>query len=444
MNRKAFAAGAAVMMVAVVFAGLYIVGDSPFSSGTDDSSEPETVGWTVLLYFDGDSNLAEYNQMLTNIEFLKKAPASDRVHLLVLLDRDLDGDSRAFTLEGSVETEVPLTDIDPGWTDEVNMGDPDTLVSFVRWGLENYPAYNYNIKLSDHGGGWRGICWDDTSGGDNLDLPRLKEALTSIKGLIGRNVDVLSTEACLVACAEFVYQIRDTVDYYIGSETYGFGGENTTEGGLIVGNWQFDKVYGALCSHPDMTPEDLSLTMLENFQNYGPWQGGWYIPKQQSSDTMSVMLPGKAYDLINATDALAKGLVEKLSGAMQSVNRGLIEDAIGSPEYLVREYTESYSGQLDHIGLGSFTNYDLYDFALQISGKPLGLEAQARAVMDAVEEAVLAEVHGTDVNEGEHPDSHGISIYIPQTANEYNEKYDETDLAQDTSWDEFLKAYWWL
>jgi hypothetical protein len=159
---------------------------------------------------------------------------------------------------------------------------------------------------------------------------------------------------------------------------------------------------------------------------------------------MSVMRLASIGELINATDALAAGLASKLSGPASGVNRVLVEDAIGSPDYLVRDYTESFSGQLDHIGLGSFTNYDLYDFALQVSMKPLGLDAEAAAVMAAAEEAVLAEVHGTNTADGEHPDAHGISVYIPQTTNEYNDAYELIDFAADTSWDEFIKAYWWL
>ena len=71
----------------------------------------------------------------------------------------------------------------------------------------------------------------------------------------------------------------------------------------------------------------------------------------------------------------------------------------------------------------------------------LGLGAQAQAVMDAVEKVVLAEVHGNNEADGEHPDAHGIAVYIPQTTNEYNDKYDLTDFAADTFWDEFIKAY---
>ncbi len=38
---------------------------------------------------------------------------------------------------------------------EVNMGDPQSLVDFVQWAKQNYPADHYCLVLWDHGGGWK-------------------------------------------------------------------------------------------------------------------------------------------------------------------------------------------------------------------------------------------------------------------------------------------------
>ena len=39
---------------------------------------------------------------------------------------------------------------------EVNMASGDSLVDFVTWAVENYPADKYALILSDHGMGWPG------------------------------------------------------------------------------------------------------------------------------------------------------------------------------------------------------------------------------------------------------------------------------------------------
>ncbi|MEA1958454.1 MAG: clostripain-related cysteine peptidase, partial [Chloroflexota bacterium] len=63
----------------------------------------------------------------------------------------------------------------------------------------------------------------------------------------------------------------------------------------------------------------------------------------------------------------------------------------------------------------------------------------AQAVTDALDEAVIAELHGNTW-----AGSHGLAIYFPKTANEFELAYSSTDIAfaQDTNWDEFLISYY--
>ncbi len=43
------------------------------------------------------------------------------------------------------------------------MSDGKTLVDFVTWAMESYPADKYALILSDHGMGWPGGWSDPTS-----------------------------------------------------------------------------------------------------------------------------------------------------------------------------------------------------------------------------------------------------------------------------------------
>ena len=43
---------------------------------------------------------------------------------------------------------------------EADMSDPQTLVDFVTWGIQEFPADKYVLIMSDHGMGWPG-GWTD-------------------------------------------------------------------------------------------------------------------------------------------------------------------------------------------------------------------------------------------------------------------------------------------
>ena len=106
--------------------------------------------------------------------------------------------------------------------------------------------------------------------------------------------------------------------------------------------------------------------------------------------------------------------------------------------------SESFSGQLDWMGAASYTNFDLYDFCEKLETAPIlnGVDAYTAEVKKGVTDAVVAEHHGTDATAGEHPNAHGLSIYVPWRKSEYNSAYEGTLFAKDTSWDEFIKALW--
>jgi len=419
--------------LAVVFGAMKGGWDTKEKTG----KKTQVADWTCMFYFDQDNNLAEYNQMDTNLDFLMRVGSSKDVNLLCLLDSEEAGDTKMLYIRNGTCDQLNLSEADSNWTDEVNMGDPATLVSFGKWAMTEYPALRYNIMLSDHGGGWRGVCWDDTSNGDNLEVDEIRAALQELKDFRGgKSIEVLSTEACLVAMLEFAHGIRDVADYYIASETYGYGGENTTEGGLVVGNWQFDRVWGALVQDPKMGPEQLARTMVDCFNEYGPWRAPPFIPKKEASDTIAAFNLSRVGNLTNVTSKLSDFLVGRLLGPGMTASR----DATSRSLFL----SESFSGQLDWIGASSYTNFDLYDFCDKLETAPIlnGVKAYTAEVKKAIPDVIFAEHHGTDATAGEHPNAHGISIYVPFRRSEYNEKYESIMFAKDTSWDEFIKALW--
>lgn len=424
----------AFLILFIVVLAVIAIGISPSLINKPPSEEGRGSGvskWTCLFYFDGDNNLAEYNEMLTNLEFLQRAGSNDEVQLICLLDRDGANDSKVIHIKDSSLVEIPVSEVNPSWTDEVNMGDPETLTAMAKWTFTTYPAEHILILLSNHGGGWRGICWDDSSDGDNLDLEDLKLSLSDITTYFGRNIDVLATEACLVGMIEFVYPIQQYIDYFIGSQAYSFGAENTTDGGLVVGNWQYDLMWRELHESPEMTPKQFCEVIIKHFHPYGPWRAPPFIPKQESSDTLSVIDATQVRHVVKAVD--------KFGGALKAIFPIRRERVAGA-----LQITEQFSGQFDFLGISSYTNIDLWDFADKISSMTAlrDVRDSAAQVKTAVDTAVIFETHGSDPTQGDHRNAHGLSIYMPQRSSEYNEKYDTIDFAKDTQWDEFIKEYW--
>jgi len=115
-----------------------------------------------------------------------------------------------------------------------------------------------------------------------------------------------------------------------------------------------------------------------------------------------------------------------------------------------RENAESYDLTKEGPYLPEMSGYpmsDLWDFLEELERIEHGTALDAQLmnaitkVKNSMSEARIAFGSGTDM-----PDSHGLSIYFPQTDNTgtstYSDAYDDLDYAEDHLWDDFLKAYY--
>jgi hypothetical protein len=100
---------------------------------------------------------------------------------------------------------------------EVNMGDPDTLLGFLTWAIQEYPANRYFAMIIGHG--WiDGACFDWSSNHDALTSLEIQWALKQVKNTTGVEVDVIGFEACQQSALEIAYEIGDYTDVIIASE----------------------------------------------------------------------------------------------------------------------------------------------------------------------------------------------------------------------------------
>jgi hypothetical protein len=435
---------AVVLVVVLLLAIVAAVSVSNYSTPDGDEGPRPTAQWLTVHYASMDNNLDAFGEWQADLWSLQKVGSSPESHHVALYDGDEDGDTVVqYVVEGGVEN-MTTDEVDPSWGPEINLGDPLTLSTFVTWAATEYPAEKICLVLNNHGGGWFGICWDDTDE-DFLPPSEVAEALESIHYNLGRKVDVVLCYACLMASTEFAYEIYEHADYLVASETFSWGSETHGEDDYLIGNYPFDRIWGPVKDNPEMTPKEFAIHVVDAFQMYGPWNApDIMVYRDYSSDTVSAIDLSAMPDLVSALDKLGLELEASLTGLGRLINHAqLVNRVIGSPQSPEEYCTESFSGQPDYIGQGTWVNYDLLDFIEQLEKcniNELCSSTTLREVRDAAGAAIIAERHGTDESMGHHVDAHGLSIWIPYRSTEYRDTYEGTRFAQDTSWDEFLRA----
>ncbi len=100
----------------------------------------------------------------------------------------------------------------------MSMGSSDALTALLAYGYENYPADRYALILWDHGGGpMNGVCWDEQYGSDHLTMDELYAALAASPAA-SQGLEWIGFDACLMASAEVAALMAPFARYMIASE----------------------------------------------------------------------------------------------------------------------------------------------------------------------------------------------------------------------------------
>lgn len=378
--------------------------------------------WTFMVYMAGDNNLD--GAALRDIAEMAKAGSTKDVHILVQLDRLDDRKTRRFRISqgGGFMKDCIET------FSETNTGDPQILYSFCKWALDNYPADRYALILWNHGSGWwedaksraagpagmkqrrplfrhnlpqthRSICYDDTSDGDALDNRELRVVLAGVCALLGRKIDLLGMDACLMNMVEVAYQLRDSVNILVGSEI-----EEPFDG------WPYAEILTRLTARPRQDAAALARWIVKSYLL--SYKG------QDETVTQSAIDLGRIEDVAIKIDALSEALLDGIDTEAK-----LIEVAWNkSPCFFDDNYI------------------DLACFARNLRKKAdAAIQARVNDLLAALkpgkERVILRqgkigrEVRGIG----------GLSIYFP--ADRINTAYRSLDFSEDCRWVTFLERY---
>ena len=361
--------------------------------------------WTVMIYLDADNNLESAG--INDINEMEMVGSSSKVNIVVQADRipnyDNSNDNWTTTRRYYIMQDNDPFLINSQFNDlgELNMGDPQTLVDFASWAVTEYPAEKYLLVIWNHGGGFRspayskGIAQDDTSGKDIITMPDLEYALSAISVQMGKNIDIVGMDACLMAMTEVAYQIKDCADILVTSE------ENEPGDG-----WPYDSILAQLVSNPHISPEQLAADIVDKYIVSYP-----YDNVTQSAIDLSYM--------------------DDLAGQLSSMADSIRSDTLTSKDaYLNAAYSSQHYSDYYHDFI------DLYDFCSKVYYYSNSFEVKAIALI--VQQNLLNSVINSDYNGGSVSDTKGLSIYFPLYKEYDSENYNNTNFAQDTFWDEML------
>jgi hypothetical protein len=361
--------------------------------------------WTVMMYCVGDEDDNMEKWLFSDLNEIEKAGGSDNNVNFVF---QYDALSKVVQVEISGGDIIPIpgtwgktwrgylmADANPDlvylymppgqncFLGEVDMDDPlspNALVDYVNWAVANFPANNYALIISSHGGGWKGVAFDSTNGGDWIIMPELRQALQAVPHL-----NIIGFDACLMAMIEVGEQIRGEADILVASEE------------VIPGDgWPYLRWVPQLKANPGMSANQLSVRLVNEYQNY-------YEDKVEDYTLSATDLGVGFANLVSDVSAFAQGL-------RNGVEDYLTDDfAPDNVQFAIKSSREANPEEFcDH-------NYiDLFDFADDVwknDGIPPDYKATAPQVKNDLTlggPVIINEVHGES-----HPNAHGLSIYYP-------------------------------
>lgn len=101
----------------------------------------------------------------------------------------------------------------------MNMGEPETLTTFLQFGRERFDTDSYALVLWDHGGGpLHGVCWDEIYHADSLSLGEITTALANARIGEQDKLRFIGFDACLMGSIEVAAAMEPYADYMIASE----------------------------------------------------------------------------------------------------------------------------------------------------------------------------------------------------------------------------------
>ncbi len=406
--------------------------------------EPEKE-WTVLMYMNGNNGLS--TSVISNLRQLDYVGSDKNINWVAQASRSkglVDGwkgdwtGVRRYKMEHNGEKLTPSVLIStsllgfwPGSSTKItspvvqdlgdkNMGKAQTLQEFIEWGMAAYPAKRYMVVMQGPSTGLSGMMNDDVHG-SKMKISEVGQVFENVKASTGKKIDVVAIDGSTSTTMELAYELKDSVNYMIGSQGIQAGG------GMFIG--QIANEIKNL--NQDHVQDPLTMTRM------------WCLMNSMGSGMANISSTISAIDLTKM-DAVKQSwdeMSQKILAANipgDTLNR-ILDD---TQDFQGRSRNEAYQNQRD-----------AFDFAKRISEHPeitdQGVKDAAKATMAAIEGALVG-----DAAVGKYvKNAHGLSVFAPTHYGYFrpdgtpmanrsikDADYSSTKFAQDTVWDDVLTS----
>jgi hypothetical protein len=407
--------------------------------------------WTFMVYVAGYNNLSPF--ATKDLAEMREVGSGEDVKVAVFIKRLEERKAQHLLVgrDGRDEVSEELGDVDSG--------DPQTMLDFIRWAHQQAPAERYALTIWNHGSGWdvldldqlyaqvrgergdtgvtprelsvraasdlgksvfsssvkevlslgssgdRAIASDDGTGHslDTIELNRvLKKAHETV---LGKPFDLLGMDACLMSCLEVAFEAEKHATAVVCSEELEPGD-----------GWPYDTILARLSENPDMDGSELGKIVVERYiESYRNRRDQWPV-------TMCATRTAAVGAFSTALDGLAGALRAAVEG--DEVDAGRV--------YRAQTRSVAFTGEL--VDLRSFCD-NLR--AAQVDGT---VKQAAEAVLEALNvggDYVIAESHlGAKVKP-----CGGVTVYFPTPNQHISDYYKDLRFAKRHGWDGFLRAY---
>ncbi len=419
------------------------------SSGSTQTKASHIFGHAhklVMIYMAADNDLRSF--AIRNIRQLMNAGSQEpNLHLVVHLDiKDAQGvkiTRRYYILNNDY---IILNEQDPK-TQHMDSGDPNTLINFISYAVDTFPADDYILVFWDHGTGYldpvqhnrtnitdlfsfnptthkldldrsesnfyvwdedqRGVCWDQSTK-NYLTAQKLDYALNKSVSYIGKPFDIIAFDACLMSMIEMAELVSPYAKIMISSEEAilgtGFNYETTfaplkekqMETPYVAQHIinMFDEAYSRITQDYELSAFDLSLTpaIIANI------------------NTVAILL--KEMLAAQKKDTVKRALKVARSNSIHFNEPGYID---------LYDLYHNIRGQLNNFKTTS------------VPTRKGALENALEDGMSLIKDYMIAHCAGPKLAH-----TGGVSIYFPERM---HSSYPNSQFARNYEWYNFLRAY---
>ena len=336
--------------------------------------------WLIYWYICGSNLESEYGSASKDIEEMLKAKVPDNVKVLIQ-SGGANNWKNAFMNAGQINRclydSTGLHELTPA--PNADMGSPDTLAGFLRFGEENYAADHKVFIFWDHGGGSVfGVCHDEQFG-NMLSLNEIRDAFNSVYDADEKNppFEMVGFDTCLMATYETANNFYGLARYMVASEE------------VEPGNgWEYTGLLNALGQNPAMGGGELGAIICDTY--YAGCEQAW----SEGAVTLSVIDLSKMPTLKAAYENFG---IESLQQSVQNPKRFFAR--LGRSAHR----SENYGGNTREKGY-----YDMIDLGDLAQNSTDLLPASSSNLINAIDSAVVYKVNGRYRDRGA-----GISGFYP-------------------------------